>query len=74
MNDPTADEFIEAMKILRKYTLSSQISLEGEHLVACVMDGQTVSDEDKTALLKLGWKLTVRDGKHSHFGRPFADH
>ena len=72
--DPTADEFIEAMGILRKYTLSSQISLEGEHLVACVMDGQTVTEDDKTALLKLGWNLTVRDGKDSHFSRPFCDH
>lgn len=72
--DPTADEFIEAMKILRKYTVSSQISLESESLVASVMDGQSVTEEDKTALLNLGWKLTVRDGKDSHFSRPFCDH
>lgn len=35
------------MKILRKYTVSSQISLEGEHLVACVM----VTEDDKASLL-----------------------
>lgn len=74
MSDPTADGFIEAMKILRKYTLSSQICLEGDSLIASVMDGQTVSDDDKTTLLKLGWKLTVRDGKHSHFSCEFTDH
>lgn len=74
MNDPTAEEFIEAMKVLKQYTLDSQISLEGEHLVACVMNGMEVVDNDRDFLRQLGWELTVRNGKHSHFSRPFADH
>lgn len=74
MNDPTAKDFIEAMKVLQFYTLDSQISLEGEHLVACVVAKVEVVDVDEEKLSKLGWKLTRRDGRPSHFSRPFADH
>jgi len=74
MGDPTADEFIDAMKVLKQYTLGSQICLEGEHLVACVMGDMKVTNYDQGFLHKLGWELTVRDGKHSHFSRTFADH
>jgi hypothetical protein len=74
MGDPTAEEFIDAMKVLKQYTLSSQISLEGERLVACVVDGMKVTDYDRDFLHQLGWELTVRDGKHSHFGKSFEDH
>lgn len=74
MSDPTAKDFIEAMKLLQFYTLDSQISLEGDSLVACVMNDLEVVDVDEEKLAKLGWKLTRRDGKPSHFSRPFADH
>ena len=74
MDDPTAKDFIEAMNVLKQYTLDSQISLEGECLVACVMNGMEVVDDDRDFLRQLGWELTSRDGVHSHFSRPFADH
>lgn len=74
MNDPTAKDFIEAMKILQFYTLDSQISLEGDSLVACVTAKVEVVDCDEEKLAKLGWTLKRRDGKPDYFRRPFADH
>jgi hypothetical protein len=74
MNDPTAQGFIDAMNILRFYTLDSQICLEGDALVASIMNNMEVVDCDEEKLEKLGWKLTRRDGKASHFVREFADH
>lgn len=74
MGDPTAKEFIEAMNILRFYTLDSQICLEGDSLIASVMNGQEVVDVDEEKLSKLGWELKRRDGKPDYFRRGFTDH
>jgi hypothetical protein len=74
MDDPTADEFVEAMQILKKYTLNSQISLEGECLIACIMNSIEVTNHDEEKLTSLGWELIRRDDKAEYFRRPFADH
>ena len=74
MSDPTADDFIRAMGILKQYTLDTQISIEGDCLIACVVNDMEVLDDDRAALEKLGWNLRVRDGKHSHFSKTFEDH
>lgn len=74
MSDPTAKEFIDAMSVLRFYTLDSQICLEGDSLIASVVSDQPVVDVDEEKLAKLGWKLKRRDGKPEYFRREFTDH
>lgn len=73
VGDPTAKEFIEAMKLLQFYTLDSQICLEDGSLIASVMTDQPIVDVDEKKLAKLGWKLRT-SGKDRYFWRTFADH